>query len=263
MQYCPKCKTEYEDHATMCVDCDIELVSDLSENTYMKDLIRVKVNDSEELLAYLAYSEITKVEKVKEDDTYMIKVAQEEYEEAVKFLKVYVHEHMENDDEDDFYFDEYGSDVLDVDNKVSDMKSTVMTFGGMGAVLIVVALLNAAGVISLRGFNPLLLTLVLGGMGLGSIAIAFKTNRDITNAEASGQSESALVDEMMMAYKAKHNLATFYKDHQIKTDEVDQGALYFFVFDVLKKEVKKLYPDQNETMINKVVEMLYEEIDID
>ena len=53
MQYCPKCKTEYEDHADMCVDCDLQLVPNLEEHTYMKELVRVKKADSEKMLKYL------------------------------------------------------------------------------------------------------------------------------------------------------------------------------------------------------------------
>lgn len=261
MVYCPKCKTEYEDHAHMCADCEVELVPNLEEYTYMKDLIRVKSNDSEELLKYLDYSGISKVETIEEGDTLLIKVAQEDYEKAVTYLKVYIHEHMEEEDEEDYYFDEYSSEEIDVDATVSDMNSTVLTFGVVGVGILVLTALNYLDIVSLRGFNKNMITIVFGLLGATFVAIAIHTNKKIDDAKEKGSSKESILADMVIAYKEKYSMTSFYKDHRIKTKDVDEGALYFLVFDVLKKEVKKMYPEAEDVMINTVVERLYDEIE--
>ena len=261
MQYCPKCKTEYEDHVTQCSDCHVDLVPNLEDHAYMKNLIRVKVNDSEELIKYLAYSGISTIEKIEEGDAYIIQVPEEDHEKAVTYLQVYVREHMQTDDEEDYYYDEYLTEVEDSEDKVADMRSTVMTFGFVGGLLIVVAILNYLGVISIRGFDPVMLTVVMGAMGVGSIGVAIKTNNDIAGAESHGAAKEERIEAMVSSYTGKYPMATFYKDHRIKVDQVDEGALYFFVFDIIKKEVKALFPNEDDVMVNTVVERIYDMID--
>ncbi len=260
MQYCPKCKTEYEDHATMCVDCEVALVPNLEEHTFMKDLVRVKINDSENMIKYLEYSGITKYEKVKEKDTYLLKVAQEDYEKAVTYLNVFIHENMEETDPEDYYLDEYTSEVVDTKAKVSDMKSTVLTFGFVGTGILLLAFLNFFDIVPIPGFNKLMLTIVFGVLGVIFVGIAVKTQAGIGDAAEQVNSKEAELDDMATGYKFKYSMENFYKEHKIKTDGLDEGALYFLVFDLLKKEVKKMYPKAADTIINTVVERLYEEI---
>ena len=52
----------------------------------------------------------------------------------------------------------------------------------------------------------------------------------------------------------------FYENHKIKKANMDEGALYFLVFDHLKKDLKKMYPEESDTVINTVVERIYDEL---
>lgn len=260
MQYCPKCKTEYEDHATMCVDCEVALVPNLEDHTFMMDLVRVKTNDSEEMIKYLEYSGITKYETMAEKDTLLIKVAQEEYETAVTYLKVYIHEHMEEDDTDDYYLDEYVSEEVDTGATVSDLKSTVVTFGIVGVGVLILALLNYFDIVPIRGFNKMILTGVLSVIGIGFLFVAVKTQASIGEAAETGSSKEDKINNMVDGYKSKYSMERFYQNHKIKKDSMDEGALYFLIFDMIKKEVKKMYPEEEDTAVNTVVERLYDEL---
>jgi len=261
MQYCPKCKTEYEDHATMCVDCDIELVPNLEDHAYMRELVRVKKADSEQMLKYLEYSGITKTEILEEGDTLLISVANDDYESAVTYLKVYIHENMEEDDSEDYYLDEYTSEEVDTEATVSDMRSTVLTFGVVGVGVLVLTVLNYFDVVSIGGFNKLMFTAVLGLLGIGFIMIAIKTQKGIGEAAEVGTSKEALIESLIQGYKDKHSMERFYDNHKIKKADMDAGALYFLVFDALKKDLKAMYPEESDTVINTVGERLYDALD--
>lgn len=258
MQYCPKCKTEYEDHAEVCVDCDLALVPNLEDHTFMKELVQVKVADAQRMVEYLDYSGITKIEKEAKGDSYLLKVPQESYEDAVMYLGVYIRENMEETDTEDFYMDEYITEETDGDTKVSDMKSTVWTFGGVGAGVLVLTALNWFDIVSLKGFNKPMLTVVFGLLGLGFLIIAYRTNSGIGAAKETEDAKEARITAVVNGYKEKRPLDGFYKKHRIRQEGLDEGALYFQVFDVLKKDVKKLFPDENDTIINTAVERLYD-----
>ncbi len=258
MQYCPKCKTEYEDHATICVDCDVVLVPNLEEHSYMVALVRVKGNDSENMLKYLEYSGITNYETVNEEDTILIKVPQEDYETAVTYLKVYIHENMEEDDKEDYYLDEYESEIVDPGATVAEMKSTVMTFGIVGGGILLLAILNYFDIVPIKGFNKSVLTVVLSVLGIGFAFVAIKTQRDMGNTVENGSSKEETLNRMVQGYKEKYSLERFYENHKISKDGMDEGALYFLVFDQIKEEVKKMYPEESDLMINTVVERVYD-----
>lgn len=260
MAYCPKCKLEYEEHVKTCADCHIDLVDDLTISVLMKPLIQVKKEELDEMIKYLEYSGISKIDTEDSKDGVLISVPEESYELAMTYLRVYVHEHMEETNEDDYFIDEYETEVVDVDAKVSDMKSTVYTFGFVGALILAVAVLNYVDIVSLSGFNKTMITMVLGVLGLGFVGIAFKTAGDIGNAASEGDEKERQIDNIYNWYKDEKNFETFYKRHKIKKDEVDEGALYFFVYDILKKEVKKQYPDVDEVHINAAVEKIYDEL---
>lgn len=260
MAYCPKCKAEYESHVELCADCNIELVPDLDNHVYRKPLIKVKKAELEEMLRYLDYSGIKDVEVTSEKDGELIMVPQESYEQAVTYLKVYIHEHMEETNEDDYYFDEYEVEDTDTEGTVADMKSTVYTFGFVGAGALVVAVLNYLDIITIAAFDKMVLTVVLLVLGVGFILIAVKTAGGIGEAAEAGQAKSDQIDAIVDWYRDEKGFEGFYKRNRIKRDEADEGALYFFVFDILKKEVSKQYPEVGETILNAAIERIYEEL---
>lgn len=260
MAYCPKCKTEYEDHVEECVDCLVPLVDNLEDSVYMKPLIAVKKADLDEMLKYLEYSGISPVETEEQDNGIMILVDQEQYEDAVAYVRVYVNEHMDDTSEEDYYFDEYEVEIVDTENKVADMRSTVYTFGFIGVACVAVAVLNYVDVIKLAGFNKMMLLVVLGVLGLVFIGIAVKTASGISGASEVGKEKERLIEEIFKWYTTSHDMTSFYHSHKIKTNDVDEGALYFYVFDILKKEVSRQYPDAPDSIVNAAVERVYDEI---
>lgn len=260
MAYCPKCKTEYEDHIQRCVDCDIELVPDLENYVFYKPLIKVKKTELDEMLKYLEYSGIKPIEVQEEEDGESISVSDEQYEMAMTYLKVYIHEHMEETNEDDYYFDEYESEEVDTVAKVSDMKSTVYTFAFVGAGALVIAVLNFFDILVIKGFDKTILTIVLGLLGIAFIMIAVKTARSIGETTEGGQEKEARIKGIVDWYEVEIGFDGFYERHEVEKDNADEGALYFLVFDILKKEVKNQYKDLEQSYMNAAIERIYEKL---
>ncbi len=260
MPWCPKCKTEYEDHMVQCVDCHIDLVPDLVNHTYMKDLIAVKPDDSEELLRYLAYSGIQKVETVQAEDNLIIKVGEKEYESAMTYVKVYIREHMEETNEDDFYFDEYEAETVDVKGTVSEMKSTVYTFGTVGIVAIVLGVFNFLEIITIGGFNKMMISSVLIIMGGLFTYIAFHTRKGIDVAKAEGETKEQLHLTMVANYFDSKSEQNLFGLSGIKEEDFDDPAMYFAIIDRIKVQVKTQNPEAPLVLINGACETIYDRI---
>lgn len=260
MPWCPKCKTEYEEHMVQCVDCHIDLVPDLENHTYMKDLIAVKPDDSEELLRYLTYSGIQKVETVQKDDNLIIKVGEKDYESALAFVKVYIREHMEETNEDDFYFDEYEAETVDVKGKVSEMKSTVYTFGTVGVLSIVVGILNFLEIIKIGGFNKIMISSVLIIMGSLFTYIAFHTRKDIEVTKAEGETKEQMHLNMVANYFDTKSEQGLFGLNGIKEADFDDPAMYFAIIDRIKVQVKNQNPEAPSVLINGACETIYDQI---
>ncbi|MDF1616267.1 hypothetical protein [Petrocella sp. FN5] len=260
MPWCPKCKTEYEDHIAQCVDCNIDLVPDLENHTYMRDLIAVKPDDSEELLRYLTYSGIEKVETVQVEDNLVIKVGEKEYESAMTYVKVYIREHMEETKEDDFYFDEYEAETVDVKGKVSEMKSTVYTFGIVGILAIILGLLNYMEVIKIGGFNKIMISSVLVIMGGIFTYIAVHTRKGIDVAKAEGETKEQLHHQLVANYFNTKSEEGLFGLSGIKEEDFDDPAMYFAIIDKIKVQVKNQNPDAPPALINGACETIYDQI---
>lgn len=260
MPWCPKCKNEYEEHVEICVDCKIELVPNLNDYTYMKELIKVKKDDSEELLRYLEYSGVLHIESEEIEENLVVSVGAEEFEKALTYLKVYIHENMEEVNEEDYYFDEYETEIEDTTGKIDDMKSTIYTFGIVGIGIILVAMLNYFDILQIKAFNKVTLTLLLGGMGIMFLFIAIKTKNDMASVSEKSEDKDNIILDIVEWYKSKYDLDLFYKKNNIDVNEFDEGALYFAAYDIIKKEIRKHYNEVDEILINKAVEFIYDEL---
>lgn len=260
MLYCPKCKTEYEDSAVECSDCKVPLVGDLSKETFMVPLIKVKKPDLEEVLAYLEYSKIEPIEVEEQDGEVLIIVGQEVHEQAMAFMSVYVHEHMEEDHEDDYYFGDYETHIEEKEDKVTEMKSSVLSFGVLGAGMVIVGLLNYLDIISLKGFNKSLITVVLCLVGLAFVGVAIKTKNDLSKKLDEEDVVANQKEALHEAYRSKYPLTAFYNRNGLDVSEIDEGASFFVMVDLIKQEIQALNMNFDEVTVNTVSEEIYDKI---
>lgn len=258
--YCPKCKIEYEEGIHSCADCNVELVPTLENVVWMKPLIKVKEVEVEELIKYLEYSGINNIEVLEEEDKQLIQVGEGEYEKALTYLRVYVQEHMEEAEDEDYYFDEYITDVENPSDKVSEMKTSVTTFGVLGIVLIIGVTLNYFKVYTFGNFNRTMLLFVGLLLGVGCLWIAITTSRSMNKVKDTIGKKESVIEEIIDWYKKEKGIDTFFERHKVEKGKLDEGALYFYISDKVKLELKEKYEKIEEKYINEAIEVIHEKI---
>ena len=91
--FCPKCKKEYsDDDVVVCPECGTELVQQTERDEIVALCAVREEKVAEELVEYLAYSDISGAKKVKREDgtTYAILVPKALENEAKKVLRGYI-----------------------------------------------------------------------------------------------------------------------------------------------------------------------------
>jgi len=259
--YCPKCKTEYEAEIKLCADCQIDLVETLENVVWMKPLIQVKEVEVAELINYLEYSGIKHMDVLEKDGKHLIQVGENEYEQALIYLKVYIQEHMEEADDADYYFDEYTTEIENPIDKMANMKSSVTTFGLLGVGLLIGVGLNYVGLYTLPGFNKVVVLMIGLVLGLGSLAIAIKTKQDMNALKDTIGVKETVLEEMVHWYKKEKGIESFFQRHDTPEEALDEGALYFYISDIIKSELKEKYAEVEGKYINEAVEILSEKIE--
>ncbi len=264
MKYCPICKMEYESTAKKCSDCKVDLVENLEEEFYMKDLLKLKKADSEEVVKYLEYVKVQKIEVKEEDDDFVIiSVNIDDHEKAVKYMNVFIRDRMDDTSEkEDYYFDEYDSVKSDAEDKSRDYKSTFVSFIAVGIILLIASVLSFTGLI--KGFplnNNIFFAILSLIVALICFYVAFNTKQKLNQLAANDINSSEKIQEIIGKFKERHDIGRYLADKNLEQEEIDEGAKYFKIFDIIKSDVKELYSeDIDEKIINASVEALYDEM---
>lgn len=98
MPWCPKCKNEYRDGFTTCVDCGTELVKELDETNDYEEVIIIENSDiAEKFVQFLSYSEIEAYfEASKENDGFAIYSHAADVKKAKKCFNAFYTVEIEN-----------------------------------------------------------------------------------------------------------------------------------------------------------------------
>ncbi len=290
MKYCPKCKAEYEDTASRCGDCKIDLVWELEQAKIYKPIIEVKKSELNELEKYLEYSKITdyKVEDVEvltdfdpllggqratelvegaigEDaivnDTVRLLVPEEDYENVYKFIAVYAAANMaDKDNKDEFYFDEYKTEKVDVEDKVSDLNGTVYSFGILGVGLVLFSGLSFAGVLKTPFSGNILFLIVAFLLGISSVFVAVNSKKKAQSLSVDVEKKEEKINQIFESFLSKNNVDKYLSKKDIDLSVMDEGAKYFAVFDLIKADILKDFPNEELSIINSVADKFYKKI---
>lgn len=262
MAWCPKCKEEYEDHAQICADCKVPLVATKEEIPTTKDLLRLSsVEEAQKVIDFLGYSKLTSASFYEDSNElgeaiYVVQVEEEEWQKAALFIQGYLAEEKEEVNKEDYYFNEY--ETLDVhgENELTELKTSISTFFGLGAIFALFGLLNLLQVI--RIFTSAIgVALLVAGLLLLVVGV-------MTKAKIS--SKKAEVQELQREYE---KLYTWYQDHydskelllrnRIDFEELDEGVKYFTLMDAILKELQENPITRDEKMMNTVADRIYNE----
>lgn len=256
MPWCPKCESEYEPWVKVCKTCDAILVDDLSLVKKYVVLYKIKHEEVERAVEFLKYSGFNDIELEEYEEGTEIKVVEEDYTEAKKFLGTYLAQRQKEIDElkkseGESNTDELIEDELEHINspqeteisydKLKEVKSSFTTFLVMGALLLVVGLLSLLDVVSFIDYFNMKIMLV--SVGIVFILIAIWTKKKIPVYEKQIAVKENTVKDMVEWFKAKYDVNTFHKQHNLDTETMDEGALYFAASDIIKGLLENEFPD--------------------
>jgi len=281
MPWCPKCKNEYKDGYTVCVDCGSQLVDSLEEGP-------VAVYFGEEALLneicdFMHVNGIKDTEVVfdEKENTYELFVPKKMAEEAVKQIRVYltnivaprkIAEETQKAEQDasqnmceacdniEVKEELYKGPYQEVDKKAEEYKSgadSLIIVGVLGIVLLV--LLNLGIIpISLTGFTKAMLTGVMGAMFLIFLVLGVASRNSYKKLKAQAGNEKDQKAEVKAYLKENIDLENF--DADLTDDEPAMEILYFRRNEKMKEMIKETYPSMDAAFIEYIIEETYPEI---
>ncbi|MCR5256145.1 MAG: zf-TFIIB domain-containing protein [Acetatifactor sp.] len=166
MKYCPKCRNEYREGIDVCPDCGETLLEgELTEEV----LVPIYFGDEEQmnlLKDYLEYNNIMsgKVSHNEKDDVYELSVSQNDREQSMKLVSVFIRQEIERA-EDEGEIDETDvepvSPYIDNREKAADNRSSGWTLLFVGTVGLIFFILCMTGVINLSLGDSVLFYIVM------------------------------------------------------------------------------------------------------
>jgi len=260
MAYCPKCKEEYEDHVKMCGDCHVELVSD-HEDAHVPRMLMV-VNSPEEaqkVIDYLSYSELESAtveatENEHGENVFVVYVDDDQWSKATKVMQGYVMTEKEEPNMEDYYFDEYETIDFDNQSNIDEIVSSYRSFFALGSIVLVLGLINQLNMVSfLPGNMPMVFTVI----GAIFLAIGIYTRKSMSVKQEDSVSTKDVFDELYKKYVEEYPLEHLFERHEIDVDDLDEGAHYFVLMDLIVNECKAMSLSEDEKMINTVAEKVF------
>ncbi len=264
MAYCPQCKEEYEDDVKLCGECGVELVASL-EDAKMERMLMV-LNSEEEVtkaLEYLAYSDIVsavykEAENEHGEQTYVISVNDDEWTKATKVMQGFVLTEKKEPNTEDYFIDEYETIDIEAVSDVSEIRSSYIAFIGLGSIIAVIGLLDVFGIAEILPGN---MPLIFSVLGIIFVLIGIYTKVGMGDKEAAATSLKEEFDRLYQLYVERYPIEKFEERNHIQLDELDEGAKYFALMDVLVKECQSMKLTDDEKMVNTIAEKAYQELD--
>ena len=278
--WCPKCKNEYIDGITTCVDCGCELVDELPEEIDPDEPQFIgSVTDEEignKFIRFLKFSGLQTCGLIpkEENDGFYLAVKYEELERATDILRTFSGE--DDSDEIDLekllpVLDEQLEEIKDeeANELLSDLRTEASTvyvnkkdkyadlkFSGISFIVFAIlgylfVLINAAGIINMfNTYSMVILTAVFTvfiGIGISSLRKAGKIKNLV--------SEEEDVVEKVETYIKEHFTDEYLAT--LKNDELSEEEDFFHVTEILKAELIEQFPLFSKGYIDQLVDECY------
>lgn len=280
--WCPKCKNEYIEGITTCVDCGCELVNELPEEIDPDEPQIIGSVSEEEIgnkfIRFLKFSGLQTCGLIPKDenDGFYLAVKYEELERATNILRSFSVE--EESDEIDLekllpVLDEQLDEIKEeeANELLSDLRTEASTvyvnkkdkyadlkFSGISFIVFAILgylfiLINAAGILHMfNNYSMVILTVVFTvfvGIGISSLRKAAKIKNLV--------SEEEDVVEKVETYIKEHFTDEYLAT--LKNDELSEEEDFFHVTEILKKELIEQFPLFSKGYIDQLVDECYGE----
>lgn len=280
--WCPKCRNEYIDGVTTCVDCDCELVAELPEEID-EDAPQVigSVTDEEignKFIRFLRFSGLNTCGLIpnEEDDGYYLVVAYPELERATEIvtefakaeelkdvdlekLSTVLDEQLEGikDEEANELLSDLRTEASTVyvnkKDKYADLKFSGYSFIVFAILGYLFAGINLAGILTIfNNYSMIVLILVF------TVFLII----GITSLQKAGKIKNLVSEEENVVEKVQDYIDTHFTDEYLSSldnDELPEEENFFHVTEILKTELAGQFPLFSKDYIDQLVDETYGE----
>ncbi len=263
--YCPKCQNEYREGITICPECNVELVAELEEDEELVPVASVAEESLKEKISkYLTHENIKNEWSEETDDegnpVHVVSVPYSNAKETKKMISAIVKvetekkmkDILENMPEEELIKEqEKEKEELQklantktftkASERSSDYSSSGSLFIGFGALLLIFAGVNKAGIMTL--FSATFSLVVIAGMGLLFFVYGIYSIRKGKSLE--GEAATETENENKIKEYMKENITKEELD-ALNDDDTTPELLYLKQSDYVKEKILKAFPETNE-----------------
>lgn len=263
MAWCPQCKEEYEEHIKMCGDCNVPLVESLED--IVRERMLLVLNTEEEARKAKEFLEYSSIDSASVRDTknehgehiWVLGVKEEDWEKSSKLIQGFLLSEKQEPNEEEFYFDEYDTIDIEGESELAEIKSSYMSFLVLGGIIAVVGLINLLGFASfMNGNMPMVFTVI----GIVFFFIGIFTKGNMKNKIEGLSTIQEEFDTVFKWYEEEYPIAEFYVRHKVDLADMDDGAKYFALMDLIVKECETYDKTIDEKLKNTVAEKVYHQL---
>ncbi len=258
MAYCPKCKSEYENGVMSCAECGIDLVADLAQFVEFVALTEIEAAQGEQLEKYLKYCGIKNIITEMLEENLLISVDKKVLEMAKKHMQVYIYNTSIEEKQEGYIESEPEEKETDINyEKVSDFRSSAISFVVMGAIVFGFGIANLTGIIDI--VTPIV-KIILTVFGLALIGLGATTYKKLPGMEKHIMEREEERERIVIWYQANYPLDKFIEYKGINLEDKEEGALYFEIIEILKEDIVCEFPSSEKSVISEAAEEIFGKI---
>ena len=285
MPWCPKCKSEYREGFTVCVDCGCQLV-DEEQAAALIPLTFGEREQMEALEEFLIYSGIQNVELVPDeaDGQTQLQVSREEFEKAAAAVRMFLIQEQgrmsesgeaEKGREDDDKEETAGFGVQIADERLREASIARRTFRGssfyedssqraienlssawilliVGILGLILVVLGVMEVIPLRLGNPYLFYGVMIAVFLLFVVAGAMSMKSAKLFARKAESENSLRSTMLDW--CRENLKADEIDQEVSADSTPEEVLYFSRTFYIKEKLNHQFVNLDQDFLDRFVD---------